>query len=188
MPPELSQFDFFRTVGSVQAHDAWRITWAASDRAVLSPTPPAFDACQSIDVWVPGSKPTIQDCPKEDSGVQWTAGYIFLITGLPIIVFILFVICITLCSVCKGEHWEAERQFEMRRRARMAAQIATITPATPIEVALATQAGATHASDEHAQPDRFSQTDTLAQSDTTVQPDISRRTDVAPQNVVAAQR
>ncbi|KAK0129128.1 hypothetical protein ONS95_001066 [Cadophora gregata] len=102
----------------VQIHNAYQISWDATDRTRLSPTPPilAKDGCsQTLSVWVPGESVSSLPCSIENgpgggsggSGGSNTA----LIYGLAITFPVVFV---ALLSTCVCIHYRNKRKGPWR--------------------------------------------------------------------------
>ncbi|EJT71769.1 hypothetical protein GGTG_11023 [Gaeumannomyces tritici R3-111a-1] len=89
--------DIQATPGAVRAHHAWQIKWAESDVKSLSPPPPAL-TCRDhkLATWVPGS--TDHVCNPEPNRDSHNLGnLIYLVTILPIVVFISTLTCCFFC-------------------------------------------------------------------------------------------
>ncbi|KAJ5165024.1 uncharacterized protein N7500_006854 [Penicillium coprophilum] len=69
------------------AHAAWEISWAASDTASMSPTPPSLDSGEYFSTWVPGQAlitPTPEPT-KHQTDKSLTKLLNFYMIGLPLI-------------------------------------------------------------------------------------------------------
>ncbi len=103
----------------MQVHNAWRIAWADSERAALTPTPPALQCSAILRTWVPGDQ-VAEQANCEDShnsgGVRWYDRlFWFLVAGLPVIAFVILVSC------CCCLFWHRRKERHARRAARQAA-------------------------------------------------------------------
>ena len=82
-------------------HEAWHITWAASDTSTLSPTLPEITSDMLVVTWVPGESipPGVYDREYViRDGLQIpNAAFWFMIVGLPIIGALLIGSCIGCC-------------------------------------------------------------------------------------------
>ncbi|KAK4151207.1 hypothetical protein C8A00DRAFT_36147 [Chaetomidium leptoderma] len=78
--------DTFPDPTDVQVHNAYRISWQASDTAMLTPQQPAITCPYGIDEWVPGSPVTSTACntPVNDTSIPAGVGG-FVTIGVPII-------------------------------------------------------------------------------------------------------
>ncbi|KAK4120427.1 hypothetical protein N657DRAFT_161697 [Parathielavia appendiculata] len=92
----------------LRVHNAWHISWDASDISSLSPTPPPFAPCTTSPVirsWVPGA--TVEPnaffvpggaCEWNDGTSRWskgeTIGMWFLMVGVPIIGLAILATCL----------------------------------------------------------------------------------------------
>jgi len=98
--PQTTTSTDFGFPDGLRVHNAWHITWASSDRAALSPTPPLLTCTGGqIQTWVPGQPVDHYDCPDSPKdGIKISQGAIyFLAIGLPIIVVVLVAACCTCC-------------------------------------------------------------------------------------------
>jgi hypothetical protein len=87
--------------GTLMVHQAWAITWDASDRATLSPNPPTLSSGQTIPTWEASQavtnqalfarENTVHDGPLQDPWIS------FLMIGLPIIFGCLFTCLFCMC-------------------------------------------------------------------------------------------
>jgi hypothetical protein len=95
--PAESNLDLFPS--GVQVHNAWHISWASSDRAALSPTPPALPCTERVHKWVPGETLAPKSCTdSDDDGVNINPKVFFvLVAGLPAFFFVSLISC---CMIC----------------------------------------------------------------------------------------
>jgi len=104
----------------MQVHNAWRVAWASSDAATLSPTPPQLTCREALVTWVPGEE-SEQECQKgsderHQEGAQWSKPLLnFIMIGVPIL-GVAILACIGACC------WYACREQRKDRRARKAAE------------------------------------------------------------------
>lgn len=104
-------------------HEAWHITWAASDTSTMSPTLPEITADMLIGSWVPGQSLSPGAYDREhpiEGGPQYLSPslYWFLVIGIPIIFLLLVGYCIRCCVVFhrvkkteRRERWLAEHEL-----------------------------------------------------------------------------
>ncbi|KAF5010996.1 hypothetical protein FDECE_2866 [Fusarium decemcellulare] len=111
--------------GTLMVHQAWAITWAASDTAYLSPQPPALYSGETVGSWDPHES-VPSDRPEEEPVNDHANMYIsnsavwFLMVGLPIIAVLL------ISSCC----WCCIRSRRKEKRRRQAVAIDSATPET----------------------------------------------------------
>ncbi|KAF4471174.1 hypothetical protein FALBO_1917 [Fusarium albosuccineum] len=114
--------------GTLMVHQAWAISWAASDTAHLSPQPPALYSGETVASWDPHES-VPSDRPVEEPVNDHVNMYIsnsavwFLMVGLPIIAVLL------ISSCC----WCCIRNRRKEKRRRQAAAMDSITPEAGIE-------------------------------------------------------
>jgi hypothetical protein len=84
--------------GGIQMHQAWHVSWAASDTSTLSPSLPELTSSKFIPTWVPGETVPPGKYDRQDGsqnelkgleGVVW-----FLEIGIPLIVLALIGSCV----------------------------------------------------------------------------------------------
>ncbi|RKU41818.1 hypothetical protein DL546_003840 [Coniochaeta pulveracea] len=96
---------------SFRVHNAWHISWAATDISSLSPIPPSFSTCGVLPVipsWAPGATVEPVKCHTPDEGgLPSGPGFMFVLIGLPVGGFLVLV------AIC----WLCFRQCRRRRRA-----------------------------------------------------------------------
>lgn len=85
--------------GAITVHMPWHISWASSDRPMLTPTPPALDCGQRISKWIPGESIAQDSCKPENREHQSTSLYFFLVIGLPVILLTLIAGCCAHCCI-----------------------------------------------------------------------------------------
>ncbi|KAK4100218.1 hypothetical protein N658DRAFT_497447 [Parathielavia hyrcaniae] len=108
-----------------RVHNAWHISWEASDIPSLSPTPPPFATCITSPVirsWVPGAtvEPDAFLVPEgvecNDGTSRWskaqTASFFFLIVGLPTIILAIVVTCLVVCCCRRRRRVREGRERE----------------------------------------------------------------------------
>lgn len=83
----------------MQIHNAYQISWDATDKATLSLTPPKFDdGCSAtLDEWVPGASVGSLPCNNRSEAKSWNGLLLFLEAGIPIIVVVLIASCGGFC-------------------------------------------------------------------------------------------
>ncbi|CEL10865.1 hypothetical protein ASPCAL13973 [Aspergillus calidoustus] len=104
----------------LRVHEAWHITWKASDVSILSPSPPDLGSCTSVALatWVPG-EPVDSDslsCRSTNSGVSHgsdsdTALFRFLVIGIPVIGVVVVGVG---AVVCWRRRKKRKREHDMR--------------------------------------------------------------------------
>ncbi|KAK1954547.1 hypothetical protein LY78DRAFT_594003 [Colletotrichum sublineola] len=106
---------------TAMVHEAWVVTWAASDTATLTPKLPTLTSSMLVPTWTPGERiPDGQwDNPQRLSSERWLEGSLlyFLIIGMPIIGALMIASCI----------WCCVRSCKKKRRAKKAAMAAQST-------------------------------------------------------------
>lgn len=84
-------------------HDAWHITWAASDRSTLSPSLPTLTSGKDLQTWVPGQIVAPGEGDGETDGVYTdpliTGAMWFGMVGVPIIAVAVIVGVVWFCIV-----------------------------------------------------------------------------------------
>ena len=127
--PNTRKLDVLPDPTDVQVHNAYHISWQASDTATMTPQPPALTCQDPIKTWVPGSPVTTSACstPVNDSNLPRGAGE-FLSIGLPIIIVALLVGCFAWCCHSRQKGRKEERALAAARAAdRVAARAARAT-------------------------------------------------------------
>ncbi|KAL2842584.1 hypothetical protein BJX68DRAFT_270523 [Aspergillus pseudodeflectus] len=104
----------------LRVHEAWHITWEASDVSTLSPSPPDLGSCTTVALpsWVPG-EPVDSDslaCRSTNNGASHssdsdTALFRFLVIGIPVIGAT--VVCIG-AVVCWRRRRKRKREQDVR--------------------------------------------------------------------------
>lgn len=94
-----------------QVHNAWHISWAASDTSTLSPALPELTSSKFVPTWVPGESipPGMYDREQNiHDGVQIPQSLLwFLMVGLPILGALLIGCCIRCCVIgCRSKRRE----------------------------------------------------------------------------------
>jgi hypothetical protein len=109
----------------MEVHNAWRIAWESSDRAVLSPTPPQLTCREAFATWVPGEAAKQECSPEPDesaynsSSTRWNKPLLnFLMIGVPILGVALLV-CIGICCwrTCREKRKDSRARKAYERRA-----------------------------------------------------------------------
>jgi hypothetical protein len=98
----------------IQAHQAWAISWAESDTATMSPSPPNLSDFRFALTWVPGKPidPQMYKGASDTSGVGGAPLIYFGMIGGPIIGVTIIALCIWCCCCqcrgCRGDRgdWE----------------------------------------------------------------------------------
>ncbi|KAK4042048.1 hypothetical protein C8A01DRAFT_33935 [Parachaetomium inaequale] len=113
--------DTFPGPVDVQAHNAYHVSWQASDTAMLTPQPPAITCPYGIDMWVPGSPVTSKACDStwvNDTGISPRVAE-FVTIGVPIIVCVV-VFGLVGCYCYAYRKGKREQQIRAAARARAA--------------------------------------------------------------------
>ncbi|KAK3899832.1 hypothetical protein C8A05DRAFT_17792 [Staphylotrichum tortipilum] len=118
-PADNPSAEAFPSPTDVMVHNAYRISWQASDTATMSPQPPDL-TCGTMYTWVPGSPVTSSPCPTHYNDSPISDGVaVFLKIGLPIIVVLGVAGLAGLCCYYPYKEREAKR-IQARRAARAA--------------------------------------------------------------------
>lgn len=84
-------------------HDAWHITWVASDRSTLSPSLPTLTSGKDLQTWVPGQIVAPGEGDGETDGVYRdpliTGAMWFGMVGVPILAVVVIVGVVSCCIV-----------------------------------------------------------------------------------------
>ena len=127
----------------IQMHEAWQITWAASDTSTLSPPPPEISMGGVASMWVPGEplpaltptgiylpSSTQTDTHGTSDRDIWAPLMRFLMIGLPIILVAIIGGCVT--CIVRGNSRERRirlRKLENAIRETEAMEFNTVPPA-----------------------------------------------------------
>ncbi|KAH6959266.1 hypothetical protein DER45DRAFT_594702 [Fusarium avenaceum] len=115
--------------GTLMVHQAWAITWDASDRATLSPKPPSLSSGQTIQTWEASQAVTSQALfARENEGHYsplqdpWIS---FLMIGLPIIL-----VCFFTCLYCMC-FWNRRKMRKRGQEIQLDSMPARAAPGNP---------------------------------------------------------
>lgn len=116
--------------GTLMVHQAWAITWDASDRATLSPKPPTMSSGQTIPTWEAFQAVTSQalfarENPVNDTPFNDTYVY-FLMIGLPIIFGCLFTCLFCMCF------WNRRKMRKRGQEIQLDSVPARAAPGNPV--------------------------------------------------------
>ena len=99
----------------MQIHNAYQISWDATDKPTLSPTPPDFDyeCSATLAKWVPGESVGALPCRNRTDDGKFGDGrlYMFLVVGIP-------VIAVALIAGCCGVYFRNRRKKVRGREER----------------------------------------------------------------------
>lgn len=96
------------THGTLFLHQAWVVTWDASDMATLSPEPPTLYNRQFEPRMETSQPAASQTSYEQDHGSFSASDARFLFIGIPVIVGVILIGCFTLC-------WWNRRKMRRRR-------------------------------------------------------------------------
>ncbi|KAG2010866.1 hypothetical protein GB937_007409 [Aspergillus fischeri] len=88
----------------IQVHQAWAISWAASDTNTMSPSLPLLTNSMVVPTWVPGEiiPPGMYDRGSDGSDMPgWEPIMRFIMIGVPIIGVALIASCVWACIWCR---------------------------------------------------------------------------------------
>ncbi|KAK3344256.1 hypothetical protein B0T25DRAFT_573208 [Lasiosphaeria hispida] len=149
--PTVTETTATTTPRRYKVHNAYHISWGASDMPALSPQPPDLASCSHdgekvIPTWVPGDPNPVVECINQTDG--WGGGrnsslYLFLIIGLPIVIGL----CIICCCACCCRHSIKEKRANQAKTAR-AGRVAEET-GVPLAERLVERSGQVPVDEEH---------------------------------------
>lgn len=108
---------------TVMMHEAWAVTWDASDTSTLTPQLPTLTSSMRVPKWTPGEKiPKGQYDPYHDYRVEYFSRPVlyFLMVGMPIIGALIMGSCVWYC-VRKGKNRRAKKAAAVAREIELSA-------------------------------------------------------------------
>lgn len=98
----------------IQMHQAWRVTWAASDTSTLSPSLPWLTSSMFVPSWIPGEEIPrgLYDQNGSYNDMRGFQGLLIVVIAVPLVFATLIPVCIWRCVRHKRLKW---REKEWRR-------------------------------------------------------------------------
>ncbi|ORY15482.1 hypothetical protein BCR34DRAFT_178637 [Clohesyomyces aquaticus] len=121
---------------AVQVHNPYQISWDATDKATLSPTPPDFTygCTATLRTWIPGESVGSLPCNNKHDNLNIgnTGLFFFVVIGVPIIAVVLIATC---CGIyCRKARRIRRGRDEQRRTVHQPPQ--PVAPAAEPDVHL----------------------------------------------------